>query len=81
MITITNVSPDDCYSNKDNPYELRINGNLICSFTHTREFRGLAVCLRDAADAVEAQQDADQLTLLGRVNKLINDSEIGKCTK
>lgn len=37
-----------------NQYEVLINRKHICFFDHDRSFEGLAQCLRDAADAVEA---------------------------
>ena len=56
MITITNVhmhNPDDPMGPSD--YELRINGELIVTFTHVRG-QGLAKCLRRAAQVVRSQQ-------------------------
>jgi len=38
-----------------NRYRLRIDDNLIVEFEHVRSFNGLSQCLRDAADAVDAQ--------------------------
>ena len=51
MITITNISK------KFNPfgeqeYEVKINREIIAKFTHNR-LDGLAVCLQEAARAVE----------------------------
>ncbi len=39
----------------ENQYVCRINDKVICYFNHDRSYNGLAQCLRDAADAVEAQ--------------------------
>lgn len=52
MIAIVNVSTHDdpCGVHE---YEVRINREVITRFEHVRE-DGLAVCLRKAADAVEA---------------------------
>lgn len=40
-----------------NNYEVLINRKHICFFDHDRSFDGLAECLRDAADAVDAAGD------------------------
>jgi len=37
-------------------YSLRINGQELCQFAHDRT-KGLARCLRDAADAYEQKQE------------------------
>jgi len=60
----------DCFAEKGvNEYQLRINGLVICHFTHDRS-EGLAQCLRDAACAAEA---ADE--------KIRSDSFISKVLK
>lgn len=55
-IVIINVSPDDAPDIGANQYEVRINGRVICQFEHDRAPDGLAACLRDAADAVDAKR-------------------------
>jgi len=50
-IIIRNVSNNVAPTGRQK-YELRINYELICKFSHIRE-EGLATCLRKAADAVE----------------------------
>ena len=44
-------------------YEVRINHDVICRFTHKRE-DGLATCLRLASEAVEEQQWAEDAKML-----------------
>lgn len=44
----SNISPRG-----EHGYVVRINDAVITTFKHTRE-KGLAACLRDAADAVDA---------------------------
>lgn len=41
-------------------YELRINRDTICAFTHNRR-DGLATCLRTAADAVDTVNVDEEL--------------------
>ena len=53
MIAIVNVSPNPQPAG-EHTYSLRINRREILQFTHNRE-DSLAVCLRKAAEAVEAQ--------------------------
>lgn len=55
MITITNVGPFSDDPGGERTYEVRINGAIICMFTHTRR-DGLAECLRKAAKAVHRVQ-------------------------
>ncbi len=52
-IIINNISDDQSPVGVQD-YELLINKKLICTFNHDRSHDGLAQCLRDAADAVEA---------------------------
>lgn len=47
---ITSGSPDLDH------YRLRVNDQVICEFDHQRGPDKLAQCLRDAADAVEAER-------------------------
>ncbi|HEY4744785.1 MAG TPA: hypothetical protein VIH45_09030 [Desulfuromonadaceae bacterium] len=51
MITIVNVTPVP-QPFGENVYEIRIDRNVMTTFTHTRE-QGLAECLQKAAEAVE----------------------------
>lgn len=51
MIAIVNVSKKPTPTGP-NDYELRINQNVVCTFTHKRE-EPLSRCLRRAADAYE----------------------------
>ena len=59
MIAIVNVSPRDTPITGANNYEVRINRKVMCTFEHSRSHDGLAQCLRDAADAVDAQRAKD----------------------
>jgi hypothetical protein len=45
-------------SNALHHYEIKINQETITTFEHDRK-KGLAQCLRDAADAVDAARRAD----------------------
>ena len=56
MIAIVNVSPKTNPLEGIDDYEVRINRKLICKFKHYRKVDGLAQCLRDAADAVDASK-------------------------
>ncbi|MCP4393913.1 MAG: hypothetical protein GY804_06550 [Alphaproteobacteria bacterium] len=53
-IIITNITNEHVPVG-ENQYVVRINQRVICEFSHRRTYNGLAQCLRDAADAVEAQ--------------------------
>ena len=55
MLAIVNVTPSDSQQEFDD-YEIRINKRVIGTFQHKRAYNGAAQCLRDAADALEAQQ-------------------------
>lgn len=63
MIAIVNVSTHDdpCGVHE---YEVRINREVITRFEHVRE-DGLAVCLRKAANAVEAARPEPADRMLG----------------
>ena len=52
MLVIVNVTKDDEQELDD--YEIRINDRVIGKFKHKRKFKGAAQCLRDAADALDA---------------------------
>ena len=54
-IIITNITPV-AGNKKDNLYSLKINREERCRFKHYRTDRGLARCLRAAADAVDAMR-------------------------
>lgn len=62
MLAIVNVTPEH-HKGKDQ-YEVRINRKVIATFEHERAYNGAAQCLRDAADAVEAQQVNQHTQLL-----------------
>jgi hypothetical protein len=51
VIAIVNVSKEP-KSSGPHEYELRINRDVVCTFTHNRE-ESLSKCLRRAADAYE----------------------------
>lgn len=52
-IVIQNISGDNVPDSATHDYTLKINYELICRFQHRRD-EGLAQCLRQAADAVDA---------------------------
>jgi len=56
-VIIENISPHDRPDSQPHDYRLRINAKLITNFQHVRD-RGLAECLRAAADAVDAGRQA-----------------------
>jgi len=47
-------------------YEVRINQDVICRFTHNRE-DGLATCLRMACEAVEENKWAEDAKILSEL--------------
>ena len=55
MIAIVNIGPHDDDPTGWRNYEVRINHEVIATFTHKRE-HGLARCLRMAAAAVEGRR-------------------------
>ena len=57
MIAIVNVSPPNAPVLGPNEYEVRINRQVITTFTHERKINGIAQCLRDAADAVDKSNE------------------------
>lgn len=64
-ILITNITegqPDDGLDR----YIVRINKKEICKFSHERKINGLAQCLRDAADAVDAQRTLNNMIMIDR---------------
>ena len=61
MIAITNLGPSG-RTEDERFYELRINRDLIVTFTHERS-QGLAVCLERAAAAVREKQRTDPVGL------------------
>ena len=73
-IIIQNISPDAPLFGK-NRYRVRINDRMICEFDHDRQISGLAQCLRDAADAVEASRNR-------RLAEMLRDTTTGdrKCS-
>lgn len=56
-IIIDNISPDDAPQEGVNDYLVRINSKGICTFQHDRKVDGLAQCLRDAANALDAMEE------------------------
>jgi hypothetical protein len=52
VLVIVNVTKDDEQELDD--FEIRINDRVIGKFKHKRKFKGAAQCLRDAADALDA---------------------------
>ena len=57
MISIINISPEGTKDFGLHKYALRINKYIITEFEHQRTPKGLAQCLRDAADAVDKLED------------------------
>ena len=62
MLAIVNVTEDDTQELDD--YEVRINKKVIGKFKHKREHKGAAQCLRDAADALDADPDFESREFL-----------------
>jgi hypothetical protein len=56
VLVIANVTKDDDENELDD-YEIRISDRVIGKFKHKRKFKGAAQCLRDAADALDANPD------------------------
>ena len=80
MIAIVNISTDDAPMQGINQYQVKINEKVICEFDHDRKFGGLADCLRDAANAVDAEsltvtEHADEETLKKIAQKLWDDNK------
>jgi hypothetical protein len=65
-IIIRNITPSPT-SAGPNEYELRINQQVICHFTHHRE-KGLEQCLAAAAAAAERTRLRNVLELLNAIN-------------
>lgn len=66
MISITNISPVGTPKFCINHYVLKFNNKIICAFENKRTVNGLARCLRDAADAVEAKEDKEFIQFMGK---------------
>lgn len=64
MVSIINVTPKGRPKYGMNVYELRINRTLISTFEHNRQPGALVRCLRDAANAAEAEEAKAQGELL-----------------
>lgn len=62
MIAIVNVDKNPRKTGL-HTYEVRINHDVICRFTHKRE-DGLATCLRLASEAVEEKKWAKDVKAL-----------------
>lgn len=56
--------------NGKDKYCVRVNKELITTFSHQRSRQGLAQCLRDAADAVDAQRLDDQVELFLHLDQM-----------
>ena len=52
LLAIVNVTEDNSQELDD--YEIRINAKVIGRFKHKRAYLGAAQCLRDAANALDA---------------------------
>ena len=74
-IIIQNISAESAPMTGPNRYRVRINQTVICEFEHYRQVNGLAQCLRDAADAVEASRNR-------RLAEMLRDTTTGdrKCS-
>ena len=70
MIAIVNVGPHDDDPTGWRNYEVRINHEVIATFTHKRE-HGLARCLRMAAAAVVNRR-------IGKFVAQFNTEEVGQ---
>lgn len=69
MLAIVNVTIDDTQEIDD--YEIRINSKVIGEFKHKRTIGGAAQCLRDAADALDANPHYRSDKLLEEILKLV----------
>ena len=63
MLAIVNVTKEGDWPEFDD-YEIRINQKVIGKFKHKRKFKGAAQCLRDAADALDADPSFEDRELL-----------------
>lgn len=66
-IIIQNISADGAPQTGPNRYRVRINQTVICEFEHDRQVGGLAQCLRDAADAVEADRNRRHAAMMDAI--------------
>ena len=62
MIAIVNIDKNPRKTGL-HTYEVRINHDVICRFTHKRE-NGLATCLRLASEAVEEHKWTEDARML-----------------
>lgn len=69
MIAIVNVS-EDAPMLGINTYEVRINRTVITTFNHDRKRDGMAQCLRDAADALDAQTAQNRIELMKTIDSI-----------
>ena len=74
-IIIQNISPHNSPFGQ-HEYEVRINQEVITTFTHKRE-EGLTVCLRKAAEAVERSKWMDTSGFMAWLNTEIKAVEEG----
>ena len=63
MLAIVNVTKETKKTGLNN-YEVRVNGRVIATFEHNRNYGAAAQCLRDAADAAERCSEERQHKLL-----------------
>jgi len=68
MLAIVNVTKDIPQEIDD--YEIRINRRVIGEFKHKREHNGAAQCLRDAANALDANPNYELNKLFEMLEKL-----------
>ena len=72
MLAIVNVTENKAQELDD--YEVRINTKVIGKFKHKREFKGAAQCLRDAADALDADPCFQDREFLAAMLKRIQNT-------
>lgn len=65
MIVIVNVTQGNKLDQELDDYEIRVNNKVIGRFKHKRAYKGAAQCLRDAADALDADPNLEERELLG----------------
>ncbi len=72
-VIINNITEGNCPTGIQQ-YEVLINRKHITFFEHNRSYNGLAQCLRDAADAIDAI-DPDAVPRLNKTMSLDEMSE------
>jgi len=68
LIAIINMGDVDGDPGGVRTYEIRINHEVIATFRHRRS-DGLAVCLRQASDAVTRRHAEDLSAILNHINQ------------